>query len=137
VKRVLTESVRIGLGTPPELIIQRIHDLMRTVYLVNIQVSGLRIALEEVLKATTHAERMRLLEMDRQHRVKAKAKASNKVAKVKAPASPKGPKSQTMKHVDAMRLQLGYSEQTIIDKVTGMGKMDDAVLGYIKKSFAS
>lgn len=139
-KKVFTDTIRIAVTEcSPEQVIRRINDLARSVLLYNLQMRGLTIALEELLKATTIPERARLLELDRQFKSQARGKAKGTKPKVAKEAKEKvlkaGKKSPAMASIDTM-FTIGYSKATAEEKMQKANLLDSTLQAYIDKVYA-
>jgi hypothetical protein len=139
-QKVFAETHQIAVvDMTAEQIIQRYHTLDRTVFLIRAQQNGLRVGLEEVLKAETWQERNRLLEMDRKYKVRLSKKAVE-TSRSEARSNRGKPSSKTGKSKGAKTADTLHSmmmDQGAIERLLQQqGLLDEATQAYVKKLFA-
>jgi hypothetical protein len=143
-KKAFTQSYTISVTKmTPEDVITRFHKLDRAIALIKATQQGLRRGLEDLLAATSAAERNRILELDKQLSAKtkrrtadpeaAKTKAKDKAASVSA--KKKYAKAIT-KAVDTYIEVMGFSREQVIDKMKSLGKLDAETQSYIDDVFS-
>lgn len=137
-KKVFIDTQKLAVTEmTPEQIIERRNSLDRTIFLIRAQQGGLKIALEELLQATTSSRRAELLELDRKYKRQATKRASDpdrEKTKRSAPSMSKG-KSKQAKMVDGLK-SLEMSKEAIEVKLRGANLLDEATQEYINKCFA-
>lgn len=142
-KKVFVETYKTAVvECTPEQVIERFHQLERTVFLIRAQQASLHgPVLEELLKAETSARRAEILALDQKHRARQQKKGEDSVkgerkAKV-AKAGAKSSKGKTagMKGADTLK-SLGFTQEAVTTSVSKQGLLDEATAAYIAKLFA-
>ena len=140
-RNVYFESIKVIVEEmTAEQAIERRHKLERAVQLIRMQIQGISVGLEELLKARTWKDREALLELDRKHRASVNRKATAKGEKAKAAgktsiASASKGKTKAMKSIDTFK-SLMMDAAAIEIQLSTLGLLDDGARAYLKKVFA-
>jgi hypothetical protein len=144
-KKVFIESYKMGVTSmSAEQIVTRFHDLERTIYLIRAQQQGIRLSLEDVLQATSIAERIRVMEMDKKLKIRAVRKSADpegrKGSKPKTEASKakatKKYSAAVKKSIDLYIETFGWSKAQITEKFLSLGKLTQEAKDYLDDCFS-
>lgn len=139
-KHIYFETIRVSVAEQTaEEIVERFHKLERAVQMIRMQQQGLRVSLEEVLKARTWKDREAIMELDRKHRAKVNKKQADKIAKggdkkSSGMAVAGRAKTKAMKTADTFK-SLMMSREATIEKLKSLNIWDDVVEVYVTKIF--
>jgi hypothetical protein len=118
-----------------EAVIERIHSLDRTIFLIKAQQQGLKLGLEELLAIESASERARLLEMDRKYRSKRSRSAVEVKSKKVSAGTKSAGKSKVIKGIDTLH-SLMMSKEGILKKLRDRDELNETTQAYVEKLFA-
>jgi hypothetical protein len=142
-KAIYFDTIKLAVADmTAEEIVERFHKLERSVQMIRMQQQGLRVSLEEVLKARTWKDREAIMELDRKHRARVNKKQADKAAKGETaagagrkPSSLGRVKTKGMKTADTLK-SIGMDREAVATKLKSLNLHDDGVEAYLSKLFS-